>query len=175
MLEVVLVDQADRPIGTMEKLEAHEKGLLHRAFSVFVFNDQGEMLLQQRALSKYHSSGLWSNTCCSHPTPNESLKEAGEKRLQEEMGFSTPLSPLFAFEYRVDLDNNLTEHEFDHVFIGQYNGEINPNPTEVMDHKWVSMEQLKEQMTQDPNRFTAWFQIILTEHSHHFQNQNTSK
>jgi len=171
MLEVVLVDQTDHPIGTMEKLEAHQKGLLHRAFSIFVFNEKGEMLLQQRALSKYHSGGLWTNACCSHPTPNETITAAGEKRLQEEMGFSTQLTQLFAFEYRVELDNNLTEHEFDHVLIGQYNGTILPNPAEVMNYKWVSMEQVTEQINQDPNQFTSWFQIILNDYVHYFNSQ----
>jgi len=168
---VVLVDQTDHPIGTMEKLEAHQKGLLHRAFSIFVFNEKGEMLLQQRALSKYHSGGLWTNACCSHPTPNETITAAGEKRLQEEMGFSTQLTQLFAFEYRVELDNNLTEHEFDHVLIGQYNGTILPNPAEVMNYKWVSMEQVTEQINQDPNQFTSWFQIILNDYVHYFHSQ----
>lgn len=168
MQEVVLVDSNDTPIGQMEKLEAHQKGLLHRAFSVFVFNDQNELLLQRRALDKYHSGGLWTNTCCSHPVPNESLELCGERRLVEEMGFSTPLKRLFAFEYRVNLDNELIEHEYDYVLTGVYNGVIEPNTEEVMDYRWISRSKLDEELSAHPELFTSWFRIIFHQHSHHF-------
>jgi len=168
MQEVVLVDSQDQPIGKMEKMEAHQKGLLHRAFSVFVFNRKNELLLQQRALEKYHSGGLWTNTCCSHPSPSESLELAGAKRLSEEMGFTTELTRLFAFEYRVELDNQLIEHEYDHVLIGRYDGDFLPNPDEVMSTRWISMENLLAEMKQYPDQFTSWFKIILNEHLHQF-------
>lgn len=169
MQNVVLVNSSDEPIGTMEKLEAHQKGLLHRAFSVFIFNDQGELLLQQRALGKYHSGGLWTNTCCSHPTPDQTLEAAGARRLQEEMGFTTELVNLFAFEYRVALDNDLTEHEFDHVLIGMYNGTFSPDPEEVMDYKWIALPDLLHDIHTFPERFTSWFLIILREHLEQLQ------
>lgn len=161
MQEVVLVNPSDVPIGTMEKLEAHRKGLLHRAFSVFVFNDRNELLLQRRATEKYHSGGLWTNTCCSHPTPDETLENAGAKRLQEEMGFTTPLANLFAFEYRTELDNGMTEHELDHVLTGRYNGDPRPNPAEVMDYKWLSLPELLDDLSRNPENYTSWFRIIL--------------
>ncbi|MDH4472608.1 MAG: isopentenyl-diphosphate Delta-isomerase [Fluviicola sp.] len=168
MQEVVLVDSNDQPIGKMEKLEAHQRGLLHRAFSVFVFNHNNELLLQQRAIEKYHSGGLWTNTCCSHPMPTQSLELAGSKRLLEEMGFTTELSRLFAFEYRVELDNQLIEHEYDHVLVGRYDGDVFPNPEEVMAIRWISMEDLLTELKQHPDRFTSWFKIILNDHTHQF-------
>ena len=122
--EVVLVNEKDEAIGTMEKMAAHEKALLHRAFSVFVFNKNGDLLMQQRAHSKYHSGGLWTNTCCSHPRPGEHVADAANRRLQEEMGFTTSLNKAFDFTYKAAFDNGLTEHEFDHVFIGIYEGPI---------------------------------------------------
>src|SRR4030095_7998604 len=125
--EVILVDQEDRPSGTAEKMEAHRKGLLHRAFSVFIFNSKGEMLLQQRALSKYHSGGLWTNACCSHPAPGEKTKDGAIRRLNEELGFETPVEKVFDFVYKAEFDNGLTEHEFDHVFAGEYEGQLNVN------------------------------------------------
>jgi isopentenyl-diphosphate Delta-isomerase len=164
MQEVVLVNPSDDPIGTMEKLEAHRKGLLHRAFSVFIFNENDELLLQQRAVEKYHSGGLWTNTCCSHPTPYESLETAGSKRLQEEMGFTAPLENRFAFEYRVELDNGYTEHEFDHVLTGRYNGPVEPDPSEVMDYKWISLADLNEDIARNPERYTSWFKIIMDDY-----------
>jgi len=169
MQQVVLVNPSDDPIGTMEKLEAHRKGLLHRAFSVFVFNNNNELLLQQRAIEKYHSGGLWTNTCCSHPTPDESLEAAGSKRLQEEMGFMAALENRFAFEYRVELDNGFTEHEFDHVLVGRYNGPIHPNPAEVMDYKWVSLMSVNEDIARNPERYTSWFKIIMTDYRHQIE------
>ena len=132
--QLILVDEQDNPIGTCEKMEAHRKGLLHRAFSVFIFDAQGRMLLQQRALSKYHSGGLWTNACCSHPFPGEDNLTAATRRLQEELGFTTSLRKAFDFYYRAAFDNGLTEHEFDHVFVGQYEGTLEVNPQEVMDY-----------------------------------------
>ena len=146
MEEVVLVDKHDREIGLMEKIEAHEKALLHRAFSVFIFNENGEMLLQQRAFTKYHSGGLWTNACCSHPRQNEEVMKAAQRRLLEEMGFTTELKKAFSFTYKAAFDNGLTEHEFDHVFIGTYNGVINFNKDEVHQYKYVSIAQIENML-----------------------------
>lgn len=159
--QLVLVNEIDEPQGLMEKMEAHRKGLLHRAFSVFVFNEDGEMLLQKRALSKYHSGGLWTNTCCSHPYPGETNHQAATRRLMEEMGFETDLEKIFDFVYRKELDNELTEHEFDHVFVGQYNGPIQPNPEEVCEFTYLSMDEIASRMEQHPEEFTVWFQIAF--------------
>jgi isopentenyl-diphosphate delta-isomerase len=161
--QVILVDQNDNQIGLAGKLEAHEKGLLHRAFSVFVFNHEGKMLLQKRASHKYHSPNLWTNTCCSHPYPNESVTVAAERRLIEEMGFHTTLDKSFVFEYRAEFDNGLTEHEIDHVFIGQYNGEIKINPEEVDEYKWVDLNELRYDMENNPENYTVWFKIAFKE------------
>jgi len=161
MEKVILVNELDEPIGEMEKMEAHEKGLLHRAFSVFVFNDRNEMLLQKRASSKYHSGGLWSNTCCSHPRDGETTVEAGTRRLVEEMGFSVPMEEVFSFIYRAELDNSLTEHEFDHVLIGRYNEAPVPNPDEVEDWKYIDIDALAKDITASPKNYTEWFKIIF--------------
>ena len=161
---VVLVDSQDNEVGIMEKLEAHEKGLLHRAFSIFLFNSKGEMLLQQRALSKYHSPGLWTNACCSHPAPNETTLEAGKRRLQEELGLSTVLVEAFKFEYRATFDNSLTEHELDHVLVGYTDDFPQLNPDEAQDYRWVRWADLLSEMALYPEKFTVWFKIILTEH-----------
>ncbi|ULQ56281.1 isopentenyl-diphosphate Delta-isomerase [Flavihumibacter rivuli] len=158
---VVLVNEKDEPVGVMEKMEAHRKALLHRAFSVFVFNRAGEMLLQQRALSKYHSGGLWTNTCCSHPFPEEPVEDAAYRRLKEEMGFSTTLSKAFDFIYEAPFDNGLTEHEFDHVFIGQYEGPIHPDPAEVQDYCYRSMDEIESAMESHPAKFTVWFRLAF--------------
>src|SRR5580693_5920772 len=139
MEEVILVDETDTPLGRMEKIEAHRKALLHRAFSVFIFNSKGEMLLQQRAKHKYHSAGLWTNACCSHPSPLESTEDGAMRRLQEELGFVTTLKKIFEFTYRSEFDNGLTEFEFDHVFIGEYNGKIRPNPDEVSECSFMKL------------------------------------
>jgi isopentenyl-diphosphate Delta-isomerase len=157
---VILVNENDQEIGKMEKQEAHEKGLLHRAFSVFIFNDQKELLLQQRALTKYHSAGLWTNTCCSHPRVNETIIEAAHRRLQEEMGFDCLLEVKTSFIYKADFDNGLTEHEFDHVLVGNFNGEVIINQVEVASYKWVELDWLKQDMIKNPNSYTAWFKII---------------
>lgn len=161
MTEVILVDDQDNAIGAMEKMEAHRKALLHRAFSVFIFNGDGQMLLQQRAVTKYHSPGLWTNACCSHPLPGEDTMQAALRRLQEEMGFSTPLQKIFDFVYRTPFDNGLTEYEFDHVFSGTYTGIIVPNPDEVEDYCFKSMQEIKETMEQQPHRYTSWFSIAF--------------
>jgi isopentenyl-diphosphate delta-isomerase len=160
---VILVNEADQETGLMEKMEAHQKGMLHRAFSVFVFNENQELLLQQRALSKYHSGGLWTNTCCSHPRAGESIADAAKRRLHEELGFSCNLDPVFSFIYHAELDNELTEHELDHVLIGYHNTGGVPNPEEVMDTKWVSLNWLEMEVKENPQDFTAWFRIIMNE------------
>ena len=159
--KVLLVDQKDQILGKMEKIEAHEKGLLHRAFSVFVYNDKNELLLQKRALSKYHTPGLWTNTCCSHQRENESNIEAGKRRLQEEMGFKTELKDQFSFIYKAPFSNGLTEHEYDHILIGYFNGEPDPNPHEVADWKWMSLDAIEKDIYKNPDHYTAWFRILL--------------
>ncbi len=158
---VILVDTADRELGTMEKMEAHEKAALHRAFSVFIFNDRGELMLQQRAAHKYHSPLLWTNTCCSHQRQGESNIEAGKRRLGEEMGFEVDLDEKFHFVYKAEFDNGLTEHELDHVMVGYYNGEPTINPEEVASWKWINMEVLQQDMQDHPQDYTAWFKIIF--------------
>jgi isopentenyl-diphosphate delta-isomerase len=170
MEHVILVDENDQQIGLMEKMEAHEKGLLHRAFSVFIFNDENQLLLQQRAKDKYHSGGLWTNTCCSHPREGESLLDAGKRRLHEEMGFSCPIETVFSFIYKAELDNNLIEHELDHVLIGNYNEAPKPNPDEVMDWKYVDLEWVVEDMKAYPENYTAWFRIVFDNVKGHFLN-----
>ena len=161
--QVILVNEKDEPIGLMGKMEAHEKGLLHRAFSVFVFNSKQEVLLQQRAACKYHSPNLWTNTCCSHPRAGETNQQAGERRLQEEMGLQVPLQEVFSFIYKAPFDNGLTEHEYDHVLIGYSDAQPQINPEEVASWKWLSLEAIKEDILQAPERYTAWFKIIFEE------------
>lgn len=160
---VVLVDASDRPQGTAEKLEAHVEGWLHRAFSVFVFDADGHLLLQQRHPDKYHSGGLWSNTCCSHPRPGESVADAAQRRLHEEMGFSCPLEHAFGFTYEARVSDDLTEHEYDHVFIGRIDPrpDVQPHPEEVSDWRWCSMSDLRAQVNEDPDAYTVWFRRIL--------------
>ena len=164
---VVLVDEHNKELGIMGKLEAHEKGLLHRAFSVFVFNHDGKLLLQQRALSKYHSGGLWTNTCCSHPKANEAVLAAAHRRLQEEMGFDCELEEKFHFIYKAGFENGLTEHELDFVFVGTYNQEPHFNTDEVKQVKWLTLTEVEEQLKQHPEQFTAWFKIVFDEYVHH--------
>ena len=158
---VVLVNENDEPQGLMEKIEAHEKALLHRAFSVFFNNDKGEIMLQQRALSKYHSPGLWTNTCCSHQRDGEQNLAAGKRRLMEEMGFETPLKELFSFVYKADMGNGLTEHEFDHVMQGEFNELPNINPEEVASWKWMLPDDIKKDIEKQPDLYTPWFKIIF--------------
>jgi isopentenyl-diphosphate Delta-isomerase len=159
--EVILVNEQDEQTGTIEKMEAHRKALLHRAFSIFIFNGKGEMLLQQRALGKYHSPGLWTNTCCSHPRPGESVDIAAGRRLKEEMGIETPLEKLFDFIYRTEFDNGLTEFEFDHVYTGTYNGPFLPDRLEVHDYCFRSMRDIEEDLKQRPEKYSAWFRIAF--------------
>lgn len=169
---VVLVDENDRDLQLMEKMEAHEKGLLHRAFSVFILNDQNELMLQRRALEKYHSGGLWTNTCCSHPRDGEPVEAAAHRRMMEEMGFDCPIEKAFDFIYRAELDKGLTEHEFDHLFIGRYNGEPKINPDEVSEWKWMDVEEVKLDVSRNPEKYTAWFRIIF---DRFYQNLNSQK
>ena len=160
-MQVILVDENDVQIGTMEKIEAHQKALLHRAFSVFIFNSKGEMLLQKRAASKYHSPELWTNACCSHPSPNEDIISAATRRLMEEMGFETELKKIFDFTYKTSFDNGLTEHEFDHVLIGTYDGPVTPDSAEVSDYIYTRINAIKESLAVDPTEYTEWFKIAL--------------
>ena len=159
--QVILVDENDQQIGLMEKIEAHEKALLHRAFSVFIFNKKGELMLQQRAASKYHSPLLWTNTCCSHQREGESNIEAGRRRLQEEMGFVTDVVEVFSFVYKAPFDNGLTEHEYDHVMTGKYENEPNINKKEAEDYKWMTLENVKIDIEENPKIYTEWFKIIF--------------
>lgn len=158
---VILVDENDQEIGQMEKMEAHEKGLLHRAFSVFLFNTKGELLLQQRATEKYHSGGLWTNTCCSHPRAGESILEAATRRLKEEMGIETNLQQAFHFIYNAPMDQGLTEHELDHVVLGDFDGIPTLNPHEAADWKWMPMNEIREDLNQRPELYTTWFRIVF--------------
>ena len=169
--QVILVDTNDNPIGTMNKMEAHEKAVLHRAFSVFILNDKNEVMLQQRAAHKYHSPLLWTNTCCSHQRVGETNIEAGKRRLFEEMGFTADLKELFHFIYKAPFDNGLTEHELDHVMIGYSNENPVINKEEVESWKWMSIEVIKEDMTANPNDYTVWFKIIFDEF-YHFLEEN---
>lgn len=159
--QVVLVDVHDAPVGLADKLEAHQEGWLHRAFSVFVFDADGRLLLQQRNIDKYHSGGLWSNTCCSHPFPEEPVEEAAQRRLHEEMGFQCPLDPAFRFTYRAAISDTMIEHEYDHVLIGQAAPTVAPNPEEVQDWAWVAPAELKRAVDAHPEQYTAWFKIVL--------------
>lgn len=159
--EVILVNENDHPVGAYEKIKTHQEGLLHRAFSVFIFNRKGEMLLQQRAMNKYHSGGLWTNACCSHPAPGEETMEAAQRRLKEELGFVTPLEKIFDFIYKTEFENGLTEHEFDHVFIGEYNGSILFNKDEVLDICYKEMKEIRESLQTHPQKYTAWFHLAF--------------
>ncbi len=161
MENVILVDEKDNQVGLMPKLEAHQKGLLHRAFSVFIFNSDYKLLLQKRASSKYHSGGLWTNTCCSHPRDGEDIIDAANRRLNEEMGIKTSLRKVFDFIYTAELDNNLIENEFDHVFYGVYDIDPIINKDEAEDFKWVDMEKLKNDIENNKDQYTVWFKIAF--------------
>lgn len=167
--QVILVNEQDEPIGLMAKLEAHEKAVLHRAFSVFILNDKKEIMLQQRATHKYHSPLLWTNTCCSHQRNGETNIEAGTRRLQEEMGFTAELKELFHFIYKAPFDNGLTEHELDHVMIGYSTNEPYINPEEVANWKWMSIEAVKQDMVDNPDIYTVWFKIIFDKFYHYIE------
>jgi len=162
MAEVILVDERDNQIGKEEKIKAHKEAKLHRAFSILVFNKKGEWLLQKRARTKYHSPGLWTNTCCSHPGPGKNLMMEARRRLKEEMGFDCPLEESFSFVYKAKL-GDLTEYEFDHVLLGRFSGEPRPNKEEADDWKWMSFNGLKEDVKQNPENYTLWFKIIFKE------------
>ena len=161
MEEVILVDEHDNAIGTMEKMEAHRRGALHRAYSVLIFNTKGELLLQQRAAAKYHSGLLWTNTCCSHPRPGEAIEQSAQRRLLFEMGIDTPLSLAFTFIYRATLDHDLIEHEFDYVFTGTFDGDPEINRDEVENWRFVSLDTLREDVARSPESYTQWFRVIL--------------
>ena len=165
--KVVLVNDKDEILGLMEKMQAHENGILHRAFSVFLFNSKGEMLLQKRASQKYNSPNQWTNACCSHPRIDETYLEAAKRRLNEELGINCELEEKFHFVYKADVGQNLWEHELDHVFVGNYDSEIQLNTEEVAEVRYISMEDLDQEMKQNPELFTEWFKIILKEYQHH--------
>lgn len=161
---VILVDEKDRATGCMEKIEAHRKALLHRAFSVLIFNSNGEMLIQQRALDKYHSPGLWTNTCCSHPCPGEKAREGAQRRLKEEMGMEEELTFLFKFIYKAPFENGLTEHEMDHVFIGRSDILPEINPSEAAAYRYMTLEEIRKDMQENPRKYTVWFRILIEKH-----------
>lgn len=161
MPDVILVDENDNPVGTCEKLDAHRRKLLHRAFSIFIFNDKKELLLQRRAISKYHSGGLWTNTVCSHPAPNEDTIAAAHRRLVEEMGFDTDLKELFTFSYMHEFDNGITENEFDHVILGRYNADPIPNPEEAEEWKWATEDEINFDIKENSDKYTYWFKIAF--------------
>ncbi|MFH0714612.1 MAG: isopentenyl-diphosphate Delta-isomerase [Candidatus Diapherotrites archaeon] len=162
--ELILVDAADQPVGTAEKLEAHRAGKLHRAFSVFVFNSKGEMLLQKRASTKYHSPNLWTNACCGHPRLGETIAQAAHRRLGEEMGFDCTLKELFHYTYKVKLDKGLRENEFLHVLAGKFNGKIAPNAEEAGDWKWEKFDNVVRNAHSDAEQYTPWFKISVNDH-----------
>lgn len=160
--KVILVDKDDKELGTLEKMAAHRNGgTKHRAFSVLVFNNKNELMLQQRAFSKYHCGGLWTNTCCSHPRPNETTEAAAHRRLMEEMGFDCELKEVFSFNYEAKVNNELTENEYDHVFLGKFNEEPKINKDEAESWKWISITDLETEVRQNPEKFTVWFKVIL--------------
>jgi isopentenyl-diphosphate delta-isomerase len=171
---VVLVDENDHEKGEMEKMEAHEKGLLHRAFSIFIFNKQGQLILQRRALTKYHSPGEWANTCCSHPRKGESVLDAGHRRLQEEMGFDAPLEEVLTFVYKADVGKGLVEHELDHVLIGTFDGEPSVNPDEVDSWKAADLDWIREDVKANPKNYAPWFRIIFEKVYQFYINQKNA-
>lgn len=158
---VILVDENDRMTGTMEKMEAHVKGVLHRAFSIFIFNTKGQLLLQQRAMQKYHSSGKWTNTCCSHPRPGEDTVTAAKRRLAEEMGLQCPLQPMFDFIYHAEVNQGMTEHEFDHVFWGITDTLPSLNPDEAMAYRYENLTDLEFDIKAHPTQYTQWFKLCF--------------
>ncbi|MCP2037912.1 isopentenyl-diphosphate Delta-isomerase [Chryseobacterium sp. HSC-36S06] len=167
--QVVLVSEKDEILGVMDKMQAHENGILHRAFSVFLFNDKGEMLLQKRAADKYHSPNQWTNAVCSHPRMGETYMEAAQRRLKEELGIETPITYRFNFLYKADVGQNLWEHELDHVFTGNFEGEFKLNEDEVSEVRYISIDELDKEMSANPENFTEWFKIILKEYKQHLE------
>ena len=172
---VILVDENDKEMGTEEKMKAHVENKMHRAISVFVFNSKGEMMLQRRAMSKYHSPGLWSNTCCTHPRLGEENIDAAKRRLKEEMGFECELKEIFSFTYNIELGKNLYENEFDHVFFGTFDGEPNLNPDETDDYKFVSIAELEKDAKENPDNYTYWFRVALERVLDYFRNKERDK
>ena len=158
---IIAVDEFDKEIGSIEKMEAHYKGILHRAFSILVFNSNNQLLLQKRNVKKYHSPGLWTNTCCSHPRNGEELQDAVYRRIKEEMGFTCKLEEIFSFIYKVEFEENLFENEYDHVFIGKYDGEVVPNKEEVDDFKWADINYIKNDIKVKPEKYTYWFRTLI--------------
>ncbi|KIO78687.1 isopentenyl-diphosphate delta-isomerase [Pedobacter lusitanus] len=167
--EVILVDKTDQPVGTMPKLQAHIEGKLHRAFSVFIFNYSGELLLQQRAFDKYHSGGKWTNTCCSHPFPGEKTLSAAKRRLKEEMGMECTLKPAFSFSYKTEFENGLIENEYDHVYFGLSDDLPQPNPKEVANFSYIKMEELESRLADEGKKYTEWLKICFKEVMAHYK------
>ena len=173
--EVILVDIDDNPTGVADKMSAHLEGKLHRAFSIFIFNTEGKMLLQRRALSKYHSGGLWTNACCSHPLPEETTLAAATRRLKEELGFETAIEKIFDFVYKAEFENGLTEYEFDHVFAGEFDGEINFNKDEVMEWRFENISCIQESLLEKPEKYTVWFHIAFQKVEEWWRQQTENK
>lgn len=171
---VIVVDSADNEVGSEEKFAVHANGLLHRAFSLFVFNSQGNLLLQQRNRNKYHTPGLWSNTCCSHPRPGETLDAAVRRRLLEEMGFCCDVKEIFSFRYELPLENTMIEHEYNHVFIGFHDGDPLPDPAEVEAWRWLSLAEVRAEAARRPHLFTPWFTLILHDYGNLFDKALTA-
>lgn len=169
--ELILVNELDEEIGYGEKMQVHRDANLHRAFSIFVLNDHDELLLQRRALEKYHSGGLWTNTCCSHPVRGEEQEATVHRRLIEEMGFDCDVKPLFSFIYHAELDNELTEHELDHVYLGKFNGSPNPNPEEVCDWKWIDLDKLRSDLKENPSNYTYWLNHAYEQFYNYIKNK----
>ena len=174
-MDVILVDERDVQVGTMEKMEVHQKALLHRAFSIFVFNGKGEMLLHKRADNKYHSAGLWTNACCSHPRPGEETSIAAHNRLKEEMGINIELKKIFDFTYKAVFDNGLTEHEFDHVFVGEYDGIISPDKEEVSDYCYKTIMDIRDSIKNHPQKYTEWFKIAFPKIEEYLKQKTTGE
>jgi isopentenyl-diphosphate delta-isomerase len=169
---VILVDTNNEQVGTMEKMEAHRKGLLHRAFSIFIFNSEGKMLLHQRAHDKYHCGGMWTNAVCSHPRPGENQSQALRRKMKQEMGFFTEVSKAFDYTYRAELNNGLVEYEYDEVFLGTYDGKLSPNPDEVNDYRFASIADISEEIRQNGDSFTPWFKLLFEPISQYYKSLN---
>lgn len=171
--EVILVNKLDEKIGVEDKMTAHQTGALHRALSVFIVNNENDILIQRRALNKYHSGGLWSNACCSHPMAGEKVIAAAHRRLMEEMGFDCEIVPFFTLRYKADVGNGLIENEYDHIFIGTYTGKINPNPEEVMDYRYASPDEIQQELDTQPELYTMWFKLAFSIFCNHLKTPST--